>query len=209
MFFERIVKAWNEAVALERVRCDREQCPKCGQIPGGFEICELRSKTFLALAMGLVYSFEALTIRWRCPLCGHRFTQQPPWGLPRKRYVKGVILSRCWRYLRKAESSYRSVMAGMGYKGSDEMQPSHSRVWHWLKDLGQMVEVLRLIKRLILAKNPATAYVGQPISIFPCKYRSQARHELLKDAYSLLQLRPEWFHLFAVSFPPVVGTTAF
>ena len=121
MFWTGFVKAWDKSAAAGSVKCDRKQCEKCGRIPKVFECCELRVKTFLILFGGLVYPFEAITLRWRCPLCGYRFTMQPPWGLPRKRYVKGVILSRCWRYLQEAGTTYRSVLAGIGYGRRDNL----------------------------------------------------------------------------------------
>jgi hypothetical protein len=122
--------------------------------------------------------------------------------------VREVILSRCLEYLRKRKATYRSVTRDISYSLEDKC-PSHTRVWYWLKDLGQMVETLQQVKRLILAKNPATSSVGQPISIFPRKYRSQARHDLLQNAYSLLNMRSEWSRLFCLPFPPVFGTVAF
>lgn len=206
MFWNGIVKTWDQRASRGQIRSDRKQCVGCGEIPFAFVICELRPKGFLALVGDYIHEFEAITIRFRCPLCGHRFTMQPPWGLPRKRYVKGVILSVCWRYLRKMDATYRSLLGGAGYK-ADERQPSHSRAWHWLKDLGEMVSALDLAKRLILAKDPGTESVGQAIHIAVTKYKGPSRRSLLQAAHGLLQLRREWFRLFRVAFPPKIGTT--
>lgn len=210
MYLSEMCKAWNRAAVKRQIECNKKQCPRCGKVPKGFICCELRTKTFLALFQGFVYAFEAFTLRWRCPLCGQRFTMQPPWGLPRKRYVKGVILSRCWRYLRKSGATYRSVLAGTGYKGGDdgtidERQPSHTRVWHWLKDLGEMESVLRRIKRLILAKS-SKRVIDRLFVIGHWKYKSEERHGLLRSAYSLLQLRHEWHRLYKAQYPPAFGT---
>jgi hypothetical protein len=209
MFWTGCVKAWDKAAAKGWIKCDREQCEGCGRTPDEFVCCELRVKTFLVLFGGLVYDFQAITLRWKCPFCGYRFTMQPPWGLPRKRYVKGVILSRCWRYLKEAGSTYRSLVSGTGYWAGggkiDERRPSHSRVWHWLKDLGEMVSVLDRVKRLIFAKSGKKA-VDRVFLIAHWKYRSPRRHSLLQAAHSLLQLRPEWFRFYPFPYPPIFGT---
>jgi hypothetical protein len=211
MFLGGIVKGWNAAAASGQVKYESKQCPRCGGLPGEFQWCELRTKTFLGVLGGSVYAFEAMTLRFQCPLCMARFTMQPPWGLPRKRYVRGVILSRCWRYLRKAGVTYRSLVSGTGYASRtgeriSDKYTSHTRVWYWLKDLGGMMDGLRLAKRLILAKNPSTKVVGQVVKVAYRKYRSEQRHGVLQSAYALLQLRPEWYRLFRAAFPPKIGT---
>ena len=211
MIWERMVKRWNGAAVRGEVGCDRKQCDGCGGVPEAFVCCELRIKTFLYVFAGQVYAFEAITLRYRCPLCKARFTMQPPWGLPRKRYVRGVILGRCWRYLRKAETTYRSLVGGTGYASGSEGEikdryPSHTRAWYWLKEFGEMEEAVRRVKALILGKNPSTEAVGRGVKIAACKYRSQERLGILETAYSLLGLRQEWFRQFRLAFPPVFGT---
>ena len=200
MPWERWVKPWEESIETGRIECDVKQCVSCGELPEKFWLHERRKRNFLVMVEDLVYGFSTFAIRWKCPLCGATFTMLPPFALPRKRYVKETVLGRIEEYLPKREATYRSVVGRLGYASkdetTDERRPSHSRAWHWIRELGEQDSLVRRAKRLIRAKDPASPGVGRAVSIELRKYKSQARRKKLQVAMSLLQAEIEMNRLF-------------
>ena len=134
-------------------------------------------------------------LRWRCLLCGKRFTDYPFFALPRKRFTKRPVLEKANEYL-GTDHSYRKTVEDGGMPimydnriRTKKKQPvglAPSTVWRWLSWLGQMPGTLRATLNLIRQREPNSTLHRQPWVIPPRKYRSVKRREVLEQAMQLL-----------------------
>lgn len=124
---------------------------------------------------------------------GSRITR--PFALPRKRFVKQVILEKGTEYL-GTEHSYHQTTEQEGmpimYHGStdkDQRGPlglAPSTVWRWLSWLGELPGTLRAVSGLVRQKDPNSSLHRQPWAVPTTKYRSQKRQNTLGQAMQLL-----------------------
>jgi hypothetical protein len=166
----------------------------------------------------LVQAVLCLVIRWRCPGCKKTFTQQPPFALPRKRYVRDTILSFTGCYLEEEASTYRKVVleermpifhaSASGKKTIDDRILAHSTPYRWITGLGGFKEIPRCAQDLILQKNPASTVCRDlaAIDVSARKYVKAGRESILKRCRRILHLDAEFRATFCASIFPFLAT---
>ena len=180
--------------------------------PGGFQCHGVRARVFLVVG-AVVERVASYVTRWKCPLCGRTFTLYPPFAVPFKRYVLGVIQARCARYVEDSVCSYRSGVreAGMPicYEDADsgtELQPS--TLWRWVSSLGSMPATACAALDVIKQKDPATGIFRElgTVHVAARKYRSEGRRRVLMGCLELVSIDRVYAALFEVSVFPELAT---
>lgn len=218
MSTEEKIKAHRAAVLAGRIECESTDCPLCGDIPDEFKLHERRRRQFRVIAGVWVHILWTLLARWKCPLCGHTFTEYPSFALPHKLYVREAVLELSGAYLEEPGCKYRQgVKAGgsaIGYEGGepdgggDDRQLAHSTLWRWVAFLGSLAKTLRGARRLIKAKAPSSGLFRKAASPAGHRYRSESRRQILQRAMELVWAEIEYVRVFGLSIFPGLGTGA-
>ena len=108
------IENYSKNVLRNMIRCKLPSCPVCHTPQSLFTRHQARPRGFYILFDLLVQLVLGLVIRWRCPGCKKSFTQQPPFALPCKRYVRDTILDFSGCYLEEEASTYRKVVLEEG-----------------------------------------------------------------------------------------------
>lgn len=181
--------------AGERVRYGHA-CPQCGASEEKcFGLHDCRRRKFRLVIGQCIEVALSWLLRWRCLRCGKRFTDYPRFALPRKRFVKQLLLKKASEYLGTDHSYGKTVEdEGMAIVYDDRnaegrklpLSLAPSTVWRWLSWLGGMPGTLRTAWGLIREKEPNSTLHRQPWALSPGKYRSEKRREALEQAMQLL-----------------------
>jgi hypothetical protein len=210
------IQAHTEKVATGAVTCECRQCPRCHARPDAFRLHDRRPRIFLAVVGRLVRKFLSFVTRWRCPVCGVRFTDYPPFALPHKRYVAPEILSRGEAYLEDDGATYRSVVesGGLGIfhdSGDgriDDRELAPSTVHRWISWLAGLPRTLQEALGMIRAMDPRSTIFRDPVLLPSGKSRSPGRKQALQEALRLLRAEREYRRLFGRSVFPELATGA-
>lgn len=200
MDIEEEVKTHTRRVeAGERVRYGRA-CPHCGAVEeAGFRQHDCRRRRFRLVVGRCIRVALSWVLRWRCLHCDKRFTDCPPFALPRKRFVKQPVLDRAGEYLGTDQSYRRSTEheadgcrlpimydddTPAGRERASGLAPS--TVWRWLSWLGGMPGTLRATLGLIEQRDPNATLHRGPWVVALRKYRSERRRDVLQRGMQLL-----------------------
>lgn len=208
------IQSYTRRVERKEIQCDLPACPRCGE-PASFKVHDRRHRTYLVVVERLVKKVLSLISRWRCELCGDRFTLYPPFALPRKRYLREEIFRRAGRYLEEDRESYRSAVTVEGlavfHEGEgeeiDERSLAHTTLWRWLSSLGRLPETCRRAFGIIREEAPSSGIFRKIVPVAPWKYRSDARRRLLAESLRLLLCEAEFRRLFGFSIFPRLATS--
>lgn len=163
----------------------------------------------------------SLITRWKCPLCGHKFTVYPEFALPYKRYLRDTILEKSTKYVEgdlpeeKDQISYRSLTKenkmAIAYDVTedghiDDRQLSHTTIHRWLSTLSCLPNTLKRAKQLIKQKSSTSTIFRKILPVSPNKYRSDDRKKVLQNCRILLQVDQEYRKIFGPSVFPHLGT---
>lgn len=208
------IQRYAEAVDRRQVQPTLNRCPDCGEEPRGFRRDGQRRRVFLVVLGRVVHQVLSALSRWRCPLCGHRFTLYPPFALPRKRYVKETIFEVAEAYVEE-ELSYRRAVevermpafyAHRDDESIDERSLAHSTLHRWFSLFVSLLETLREAQRLVRQKSAKSDLFRQVFAPAPGKYRSEERRAVLVGALTMLSTEQEYRSLFGRSIFPEFAT---
>jgi len=211
------IERYTEAVKRQKIRPTCNRCPRCEGEPECFHRHDERERQFLVIVERVVHLVLSLITRWKCPLCGQRFTLYPPFALPRKRYVKDSILELASPYLEDDELSYRrSVEVGgrplfrdRQADGSiDDRALAPSTLHRWLPFFSSVAETLREAVRLVRESSAPSDLFRRVFAIAPRKHRSEARREVLIAALRGLWTDREFHRVFGRSVFPELATAS-
>jgi len=171
----------------------------------------------LAILLGFVAPFVIYLKRWRCRSCGVTFTHYPKFLLPYKRYAAPVIMTMSEQYVIEPEATYREVVqpeeTPLGYAEKeggtiDERQLSHTTLWHWLSWLGSKTGLTNQALDLLRQKDPGFELHRLARPMFPGKYRSAKRRNVLERAAELIRIGRRFAELFSKRIFPRLGNRA-
>ena len=215
------IKAYTKGVEKEDPSCTIEICTRCGKSPGEFKIHDRRKRIFLVIVGQLVQKIITILFRWKCPLCGETFTLYPDFALPNKRYVREDIFKRSLCFVENENMSYRQVVKdagkaifhgnpekleetiskyGLGAIGSREF--AHSTVHSWLTTISGFKEATNKALHMIRTKSSTSKIFRKIQPVFPRKYRSRKRKEILQMAFQFLKTENEYKAIFKISIFP-------
>jgi hypothetical protein len=80
MCLEDEAKSHTDRVESGQPVCYRESCPEC-KSQQRFRRHDCRRRTFRLVVDGCVKVLASWIVRWKCPACGKRFTDYPPFWL--------------------------------------------------------------------------------------------------------------------------------
>lgn len=201
---EEIIRKHTNSIISGNIRPPQGSCPRCFELPDTYKLHECRKRSFRFTIGCFVRIVLSLLIRWKCPICGHTFTEYPAFALPYKRYVLMDIERLSADYLEN-EKSYQQTVSyedgAIGYEQKDGnidgRQLSPSTLWRWLGFLGSMNNTLTGALNLIRQKSPDSSIFRQLLPLSRGKYRTQNRKIILQNAWKLLQANQIFQHLFA------------
>ena len=162
-----------------------------------------------------------LVIRWRCPGCKKTFTQQPPFALSCKRYIREILLNIRRRL--SGRGSFDLSQSGFGRRYAeifhastggkrtpDDRSLAHSTPYRWINALGGFKEILRCAQDVILQKNPASTVCRDlaALEISPKKYVKAVREAVLKRCRQIIHLEAQFRATFGASIFPFFATRA-
>jgi hypothetical protein len=210
---EEVIRKHTDSITSGRIQSPRGSCPKCSESPDTYKLHECRKRSFRFIFGCFVRKVISLLARWKCPICGHTFTEYPEFALPYKRYVVMDIDRLGENYLENSHSYQDTVSCeegAIGYEQEDgeidERQLSPSTPWRWLSFLGSMNNLLTVVLNLIRQKAADSYIFRGLLPLFQGKYRSRDRKTILQNAWKLLQANPIFQHLFADTIFPRYAT---
>ena len=139
----------------------------------------------------------------------------PPFALPRKRYVKETIFELADAYVEEDELSYRRAVKvermpafyALRDDGAiDERSLAHSTLHRWHSLFFFLLETLREAQRLVRQKSATSSLFRRVFTPAPKKYRSEERREVLVRAQRTLWVEREYRSLFGRSVFPELAT---
>jgi rubredoxin len=210
-----VIQRYAEAVDRRQVQPTLNRCPDCGEEPDRFRRHDRRRRVFLVVLGRVVHRVLSALSRWRCPICGHRFTLYPPFALPRKRYVKETIFELADAYVEEDELSYRRAVkvermpafyAQRDDGAIDERSLAHSTLHRWHSLFFFLLETLQEAQRLVRQKSATSSLFRRVFTPAPKKYRSEERREVLVRAQRTLWVEREYRSLFGRSVFPELAT---
>lgn len=198
------------------VTCGLPPCPRCGIAPDLFKHHEKRKRNFFIVVKQVVETVKGLLSRWKCPGCNKKTTDYPDFALPYKRYTLPTIQAFSQVYVQNPSASYRWLVDNcpLAYEiepDSDlhrEPMMEHSTIHRWVSTLGGYYRLVQNATDLMIQANPTTSLYRDlaNLSIFPGKYRSQARKLILLTCAQLMKLLPHYQNMFQVSIFPKLAT---
>jgi hypothetical protein len=207
-------------VLRNKIRCGLPSCPVCNTQPDLFRRHQARPRKFRILCEALVQVVICLVIRWKCPGCKKSFTQQPPFALPCKRYVRDTILDFTGCYLEEEALTYRKVVSEerlpifhastTGEEGAiNDRILAHSTPYRWITSLGSFKEILRCGQDHLLQEYPTSTICRDlaALAITPKKYVTAAREGVLKRCRQLIHLEAQFRATFQTSIFPFFATS--
>jgi hypothetical protein len=213
------IENYRSSVLRNKIPCELPHCPICDAPPDLFRRHQARPRAFYILCETLVQKVLCLVIRWRCPVCGKTFTQQPPFAFPRKRYTRESILDFSACYVEDLAATYRttvsdengmSIFHALTSEGDTICYRSlaHSTPYRWITCLGGLKQVLRCAQDLILQKNPASTVCRDlaAIEVSARKYVNACRESVLKRCRQILRLEVQFRAAFLASIFPLFAT---
>jgi hypothetical protein len=212
------IESYSNHVLRNMIRCELPSCAVCHTPPSLFTRHQARPRGFYILCDILVQVVLCLVIRWRCPGCKKTFTQQPPFALPCKRYVRETLLNFTGCYLEEETATYRKVVLEEGMpifhastsgEGTiDDRSLAHSTPYRWISALGGFKEILRCAQDLILQKNPASTVCRDlaAVNVSAQKYVKAGRESVLKRCRQILHLEAQFRTTFGASIFPFFAT---
>lgn len=214
------IENYSKNVLRNMIRCELPSCPVCHTPPRSFTRHQARPRGFYILCDMLVQLVLGLVIRWRCPGCKKSFTQQPPFALPCKRYVRDTILDFTGCYLEEESLTYRKVVSEerlpifhastTGEEGAiNDRILAHSTPYRWITSLGSFKEILRCAQDHLLQENPTSTICRDlaALAITPKKYVTAAREGVLKRCRQLIHLEAQFRATFQTSIFPFFATS--
>jgi hypothetical protein len=201
---EEIIRKHTDSIISGNIRPPLGSCPRCFESPDTYKLHECRKRSFHFIIGSFVRIVLSLLIRWKCPICGHTFTEYPAFASPYKRYVLMDIERLSEDYLEN-EKTYQQMVScedgAIGYEQKDgkidDRQLSPSTPWRWLDFLGTMNNTLTGALNLIRQKSPDSYLFRQLLPLSRGKYRTQNRKIILQSAWKLLQANQIFQRLFA------------
>ncbi len=210
-----VIQRYAEAVDERQVDPPLNCCPGCHEEPERFRRDGGRRRVFLVVLGRVVHRVLSALSRWRCPLCGHRFTLYPAFALPRKRYVKETLFELAGAYVKKDELSYRRAVevermpvfyAPRDDGSIDERSLAHSTLHRWHSLFFSLHETLQEAQRLVREKSATSDLFRRVFAPAPGKYRSEGRRAVLAATLRLLATEREYCSLFTRSIFPELAT---
>jgi hypothetical protein len=137
-----------------------------------------------------------------------------PFALPRKRFVKQVLVEKATTYLGTG-ASYRTVVRHDALPVMYDTRPSDaqnprslrgSTVWRWLSWLEGLSGTLRAAWGLVRQKEPGATVHREPWALSPAKYRSAGRRDTLQQAMQLIAVGQLFERLFDEEIFPRFAT---
>ena len=171
-----------------------QECFLCGATQ--FRLHDCRPRTFRQLVGRCVNMVRSWIARWQCKACQQRFTDYPPFALPRKQFVQPAVHSLAKKYL-GSNASYRRTVREQGLPLVYDPSPAQrdpapelapSTLWRWLSWLGGMSNTLRAASDLLRQQEPNSQWHRQVWEPGSGKFRSPQRKETLQQAMKLLVL---------------------
>lgn len=228
------IEAHNERCRSGGATCGLTTCPTCKQSPKEFKRHDERERSFRLVVETLVHTVLSFLLRWKCPLCGDKFTDYPPFALPHKRYVRQTIVESVRAYVEdkdevqakprpgrgtgeRPRSTYRKIASmkdgrPLAYQGADgnTLDPralSHSTIHRWVSCLGREASALKaaVIQRIMAVSSASTIHRLRP-AIHPGKYRSETRRGLIEDTFIFFRACAEHRVRTGDAFFPDFGT---
>ncbi len=211
---EKIIRQHTDSVISGKIAIPQAPCPRCSEQPGTFIRHERRVRFFRFIVGSFVHVIKSLLVRWRCPICGKTFTDYPAFALPHKRYVLMDMERLCKEYVEDEQRTYRKTVwhqnMRIGYQGSDddidERFLEHSTPWRWISSLGSMKKTLNQALHLISQKDPQSSMFREVFPVYPCKYRSLQRKNILQNTRCLLRAGEKFQRLFGQKIFPHLAT---
>jgi hypothetical protein len=191
----------------------------CGTLHTLFKRHEARPRKFRVPWENSILIVLSLVLRWKCQECKKKFTQQPPFALPLKRYVSDAILGFSARYLEDPSCSYRQTVTneeGFPFhyeaetKGEiDERALAHSTPYRWITYLGALKEIPHRAVDMVLQKSPESSICRLlgALSVSARKFFKPEREWVLKRSWELLHIEASFRATFFVSIFPIYATT--
>ncbi|MGC8561348.1 MAG: hypothetical protein ACP5O1_11795 [Phycisphaerae bacterium] len=217
-FTRSYIEKYSFDVLRNIIGCGLPSCPICNTQPAFFRRHQARPRKFRILCDALVQVVKCLVIRWKCPGCNKTFTQQPPFGLPHKRYTSDTILDRSGWYLEDKTATYRKTVLEKGIeifhastdKGNTPVDKvlSHTTPYRWISTLGGFKEIPRRALDILLQKDPTTKVCRDlaALRISPDKFVKVAREGTLKRSRRLIHLEAVFRVVFHASIFPFFAT---
>ncbi len=204
------IEQYSEKVRKGRVKCHLSECRHCKTISKYFKRHEARQRRFYVPLDQFVKVIFGLLVRWKCPGCEKTFTDYPEFALPYKRYTLPMITAYSHHYVNDDEITYRGLLNKMpiGYPDS-EKHMEFSTVHRWISTLGDYTAITRKAQDLILQQDPGSTVCRESanLSVYPFKYRSSLRKQLLIQCRRLLKLENLYQTIFDVSIFPNLATS--
>ena len=213
------IDQYSNDVLRNKIRCDLPACPVCQTSADLFTRHQIRLRGFYVVCDMLVQMVSCFVIRWRCAGCRKSFTQQPPFALPRKRYVRESILNFTGAYLEDESATYRKVV--VDDEGMSIFHPltsegektryknlAHSTPYRWISTLGGFRQILHCAQDLILQKEPASTVCRDlaALEVSARKYVKAGRESILKRCRQILHLEVQFRATFGASIFPFLAT---
>jgi hypothetical protein len=213
------IDQYSNDVLRNKIRCKLPACPVCQTPADRFTRHQIRRRGFYVLCDLLVQVVSCFVIRWRCAGCRKSFTQQPPFALPRKRYVRASILNFTGAYLEDESATYRKVVLddeGMSifHHLTSEAEKTrykslaHSTPYRWITTLGGFRQILRCAQDLILQKKPGSTVCRDlaALEVSARKVVKDGRESILKRCRQILHLEVQFRATFGASIFPFLAT---
>ncbi len=157
-------------------------------------------------------------MRWKCPGCNKTATDYPHFALPYKRYTLPTLLAYSQAYVNDPFNSYRRLVDGcpLLYQAEPDSETGrepmmeHSTIHRWITTLGGYSRIVQSATDLMIQANPTTSLCRDlaGLKIFPAKYISSKRKQLLLTCFQLTTLVPLYMDEFRVSIFPKLATHA-
>jgi hypothetical protein len=210
----RIIQQHTDSVISGKIATPQGPCPRCSEQTQTFIRHDRRVRFFRFIVGNFVRVIKSLLVRWRCPICGKTFTDYPAFALPHKRYVLMDMERLSKDYVEDEQRTYRKTVCHqkmrIGYQGSDddidERFLEHSTPWRWISSLGSMKTTLNQVLHLISQKDPQSSIFREVFPVYPCKYRSLQRKNMLQNTRRLLRACQEFQRLFGHKIFPHLAT---
>jgi hypothetical protein len=140
----------------------------------------------------------------------------PPFALPGKRYVMGMLRRKSGDYL-GSDVSYREVVTSSGRSVVYDDRQDHplakrgaalagSTVWRWLSWWGNLAKTVRAALQLIREKAPSHTLHRETWPVPPHKVRSEERRGTLQVALQALAIEQQFPRLFGKEIFPNFAT---
>lgn len=149
-------------------------CRRC-RAKDDFKRHDVRRRSFTGTDGGEVVTIRSWIARWICKNCCYRFTDQPPFGLPRKQSTKQVVFELTRRILDEPLEFLTYRATACIYAHQSVPLPisgicSHSTLWRWMTWLYELRDEASRAMEHIQTDDPGSMHHRNLWLIRPKKY---------------------------------------